>query len=591
MATIRLTQNEYNIGALAGKYALKNLSNTGKFSNIVEVLPVRTRFEIDRESGTITLKQGSLVTVPYGFSDVDGISRVERHERINKDLSITIGHRINDYTISSVTDSKVYLVYNFDAGILEADKNIEYKYFDSDVIEDGEVTYEGNTFLRISSKSKCALPLGYFDDAWHWHDFTALGFYEDLMWVDSGINYFIPRGRKEDYGQEVDSVTLDNVVYTYLSEMLTGTTAGSTDSGWLFLDLYGKGRFVKNYKAAVEYTIFDGIQYVSAQNYLYNSKQEIERICKVCDIEISNNKFHEFKNFNTYQTVDYADVIGRMDSIDESALHKDGRNETVLGQIDFPNLTTFDNILINGGNINNCNVPGNLTITNNGAVSFVDADLKNITKSKHPNCLGVVGKSNSTRGGLVFGANQLIKVLSNEEDASITLTLPHTLKDSSGNSITPRILPATSEVYDIGNNGQRFRNIYAKIFDGLAISSNWADLAEMYETDEEYPIGTLLQFGGDYELTIAKSEVNAVVSDKPGILMNSEGKGQPIALAGRVKVRVLGKVKKFEKIYLSQTDGIGTTTGLLGETPIGRALEDKISEDEGLVLCAVHFNI
>ena len=73
--------------------------------------------------------------------------------------------------------------------------------------------------------------------------------------------------------------------------------------------------------------------------------------------------------------------------------------------------------------------------------------------------------------------------------------------------------------------------------------------------------------------------------------MNSEMEGQPVALAGRVKVRVRGVIKKHDKIFLSQTDGIGTNIGLLNEQPIARALEDKPFEEEGLVLCAVHFNI
>jgi len=31
---------------------------------------------------------------------------------------------------------------------------------------------------------------------------------------------------------------------------------------------------------------------------------------------------------------------------------------------------------------------------------------------------------------------------------------------------------------------------------GIATSAQWADLAEKYETDIEYPIGTLICFGG-----------------------------------------------------------------------------------------------
>ena len=125
MASIRIKTNEYNVGALSGKYALKDMSNTGKFSNIIEVNPVKTNFDIDKASGTITLKQGSTLTVPYGFSEVDSKTPVIHYERISKDMSYNVGHVINGYTKESTTDAKVYLVYNYEGDELECNANIE----------------------------------------------------------------------------------------------------------------------------------------------------------------------------------------------------------------------------------------------------------------------------------------------------------------------------------------------------------------------------------------------------------------------------------------------------------------------------------
>ena len=153
------------------------------------------------------------------------------------------------------------------------------------------------------------------------------------------------------------------------------------------------------------------------------------------------------------------------------------------------------------------------------------------------------------------------------------------------------MLPSVTNKVNLGSSSQKFNSVYANYFYGIAQQAYWADLAEIYATDEEYPVGTLLQFGGAKELTIAHTEVNAVISEKPGILLNANGEGQPVALAGRVKVRVKGAVKKHDKIYLSQTDGVGTPIGLLDEQPIGRVLEDNTFEGEKLVLCAVHFNV
>ena len=75
------------------------------------------------------------------------------------------------------------------------------------------------------------------------------------------------------------------------------------------------------------------------------------------------------------------------------------------------------------------------------------------------------------------------------------------------------ILPNLNANYDLGSAGQKFKNVYANYYYGKAQSSEWADLAEIYQTDKDYPAGTLLQFGGKKELTIAHDEVNAVVSE------------------------------------------------------------------------------
>ena len=57
------------------------------------------------------------------------------------------------------------------------------------------------------------------------------------MWVDSGVVYYVPRGRKEDYGLEVDIINIDSVVYTTVEELIAGTSVSSANaSGLLFLN-------------------------------------------------------------------------------------------------------------------------------------------------------------------------------------------------------------------------------------------------------------------------------------------------------------------------------------------------------------------
>ena len=131
--------------------------------------------------------------------------------------------------------------------------------------------------------------------------------------------------------------------------------------------------------------------------------------------------------------------------------------------------------------------------------------------------------------------------------------------------------------------------VTAPIFEGNATSANWADLAEKYESDKDYPFGTLIQFGGEKEVTVAQTEVNGVVSEKAGYLLNASSSGLPIALCGRVKVLVNGVVNKFDKLTLDKNGVARKATD--GETVIARALENKKAEEIGLVLCATQFRL
>lgn len=135
-----------------------------------------------------------------------------------------------------------------------------------------------------------------------------------------------------------------------------------------------------------------------------------------------------------------------------------------------------------------------------------------------------------------------------------------------------------------GNNFYFNTDIY-----GCAMSARWADLAELYESDNTYQPGTLIMFGGEKEITIATDEVNAVISNKPAFIMNSNCKGisQAIALTGRTPVRVVGKINKFDNIKLSEIPGIAIKSNDKNDIILGKALQNKYTEDEGLVECVI----
>lgn len=150
----------------------------------------------------------------------------------------------------------------------------------------------------------------------------------------------------------------------------------------------------------------------------------------------------------------------------------------------------------------------------------------------------------------------------------------------------------------IGNNTFNGNNTFTQTIQGTAYRAYWGDLAEYYETDKEYPFGTLVKFGGEKEITIADKEVNAVISSKPGFILNNQMEnGQTIALCGRVPVRVVGKCNKFDYLVLSDTPGVARSLNdkqsleNKGLKIIARALENKNIEEERLVLCIVKFEL
>ena len=120
-----------------------------------------------------------------------------------------------------------------------------------------------------------------------------------------------------------------------------------------------------------------------------------------------------------------------------------------------------------------------------------------------------------------------------------------------------------------------------------ATTAQYADLAELYTSDKEYPAGTIVVHGGSVEVTQSTTKMDhkvaGVVSTKPAYLMNSEEKGLtvPVALRGKVPVSVIGPVAKGDLIVTSDTPGVGEAHPGVTNCVfvIGKALEDDDTEN------------
>lgn len=128
---------------------------------------------------------------------------------------------------------------------------------------------------------------------------------------------------------------------------------------------------------------------------------------------------------------------------------------------------------------------------------------------------------------------------------------------------------------------------------GSRLNATYADLAERFAADTSYEPGTVVQLGGAKEITAVQYELSedvfGVISDTAAYLMNA-GAGDdmthpPVAVSGRVDVKVVGKISKGERL-VSAGNGIARAAKK-GEAnafnTIGRALADKTTDGEGFV--------
>lgn len=245
-----------------------------------------------------------------------------------------------------------------------------------------------------------------------------------------------------------------------------------------------------------------------------------------------------------------------------------------------------------------------------------------------------VGDSNTLR---VFIENNNQGVISNEVGSIIRLRT----KNQQGNSIeTLKLLPggifpgdagSSLQAVNIGSSSERFQTVFAdnffgtsekasalvvggqsrfpsvptspntvvvrdnsgdiraNLFRGVALTAKYADLAEKYTSESnDLPIGTLVSVcnHGDHEVceAAAGDVVIGIVSHKPALIMNEDSEGQPIALAGRVPVRIVGSINKGDPVWLHNK---GTASNTPNGVIVAVALHSSADKSEKLIECVL----
>ena len=159
--------------------------------------------------------------------------------------------------------------------------------------------------------------------------------------------------------------------------------------------------------------------------------------------------------------------------------------------------------------------------------------------------------------------------------ASLT-TISNPISINSANNATAIANGGTNGVGNIGATGATFNTVFAK-----ATTAQYADLAECYAADAEYEPGTVLEFGGDNEVTISNDDASAfvagVVSTNPAHLMNSAIEAEhsvALALTGRVPTKIVGPVTKGQMMVSAGNGRARAETNPAMGTVIGKAVEN-----------------
>jgi hypothetical protein len=172
--------------------------------------------------------------------------------------------------------------------------------------------------------------------------------------------------------------------------------------------------------------------------------------------------------------------------------------------------------------------------------------------------------------------------------ASLATTVTVTAKNSENVTVYPTFVTATGSQSLYTDSGLSY-NPSTNVLTTTAAAANYADLAEIYESDAEYDVGTVVVFGGDKEITQCNggndTRVAGVISENPAYLMNSNANGLPVALIGKVKCKVAGFIRKGDMLA---THNIfkGVAKKISDPNPgaiIGKALEDYDSTEIGVI--------
>ena len=264
---------------------------------------------------------------------------------------------------------------------------------------------------------------------------------------------------------------------------------------------------------------------------------------------------------------------------------------------------TGGNLLLSGAIIDSAQLDIQ-TSAANANIALAPNGIGMVTVSTQVSAVGNVTGGNLRTAGLISATGAIQVGGDMSLVGNIVDTGPLTITTSSSGNITlspngtgninttANIMPSANATANIGSTSFRYNTIF-----GLSTSAQYADLAEKYTADADYVPGTVLEFGGDQEVTATNTShsprVAGIVSTLPSYIMNDGLVGDHtamVSLTGRVPCLVQGPIAKGDRLVASDVVGHAQRLDPAQYEPgciIGKALEDYPSTAIGTIEVAV----
>jgi hypothetical protein len=244
------------------------------------------------------------------------------------------------------------------------------------------------------------------------------------------------------------------------------------------------------------------------------------------------------------------------------------------GNVSGGNITTGGVISSTGNITSAANIAGQFFIGNGSQLTGLSAAVA-VQKISNGTSEGNIGEPGGN-ANISIGGIANVAVFTTSGAVFTGITVPSILKSGS------------NAVGNIGQTNNRFDTVFAR-----ATSASYADVAERFAADEVMEPGTVVELGGLHEITRAREELSeqvfGVISTRPAFTMNDSSGDDlthpPVAMTGRVPVKVIGTVRKGDRL-VSAGNGIARAATKDEITPfnvIGRSLANKTTPELGAV--------